>query len=104
MYILDVSQRRHPAPGQEEPVMTKGSNAAPGGTGVEDLRRTTTRRWQTLPDVIHAAFDCSRHVGVADALASLGVRQSWPEGAIERACLSEQGTLVATVWHDGIER
>jgi hypothetical protein len=84
--------------------MTNGSNGAPGSHVLEDLRRTTTRRWQALPDAIHAAFDCSKHVGVAEALTALAVRQSWPEGTIEPACQSEHGTLVATVWHDGIER
>ena len=73
------------------------------GPSAEALRRVCGERWNALPAVIRATFDCSRKVSVSQSLKTLGV-EATPSRAIERAYETATGTLVMTVWHDQIQR
>jgi hypothetical protein len=73
------------------------------GPSAEALRRACGERWNALPAVIRATFDCSRKVSVSQSLKALGV-EATPSRAIERAYETATGVLVMTVWHDQIQR
>ena len=77
--------------------------ATVSGPSAEALRRACGERWNALPAVIRATFDCSRKVSVSQSLKALGV-EATPSRAIERAYETAAGTLVMTVWHDQIQR
>lgn len=66
--------------------------------------RESEECWQALPDVLRAAFECSRHVPVRDALTTLGVSAAANLEPIRGVYESARGPLVMTVWHDRIER
>jgi len=77
--------------------------ATVSGPSAEALRRACGERWNALPPVIRATFDCSRKVSVSQSLKALGV-EATPSRAIERAYETASGVLVMTVWHDQIQR
>jgi hypothetical protein len=77
--------------------------AAVTGVSAEAQRRACSERWNALPGVIRATFDCARKVSVSQSLKALGV-EATPSRAIERAYETASGTLVMTVWHDQIQR
>ena len=77
--------------------------AAVSGPSAEALRRACGERWNALPAVIRATFDCSRKVSVSQSLKALGV-EATPSRAIERAYETANCVLVMTVWHDQIQR
>jgi len=77
--------------------------ATVSGPSAEAMRRACGERWNALPAVIRATFDCSRKVSVSQSLKALGV-EATPSRAIERAYETASGVLVMTVWHDQIQR
>ena len=65
-------------------------------------KRVSDERWQALPEVIRATFECTRKTAMYESLRALGVDvQPWR--ALEWAYESSRGPLVVTVWHDQIE-
>ena len=67
-----------------------------------DFRRDNDERWHALPEVLRAAFDCSKHISMVDALQTMGVENT--AGTIACVYESVRGPLVLTVWHHNIDR
>jgi hypothetical protein len=68
----------------------------------DERREISGEKWQTLPALIRAAFDCAGHVSMHQSLQVLGVDAD-PSGRVEWAYASSRGPLVVPVWHDQIE-
>lgn len=69
-----------------------------------DARRCSEERWQALPEVLRAAFECSKNISMVDALQALGVEHTGAAGTVQCAYESVRGPLVMPVWHYHIER
>jgi hypothetical protein len=69
-----------------------------------DARRLSEERWDALPEVLRAAFDCSKHVSMVDALQTLGVDNTGAAATVQCVYESVRGPLVMPVWHYHIER
>jgi hypothetical protein len=69
-----------------------------------EARRLSDERWHALPEVLRAAFDCSKHISMLDALQTLGVEDTGAAGTVQAAYESTRGPLVMPVWHCHIER
>jgi hypothetical protein len=78
------------------------TRALPHEPSVAELRRISGERWEALPSVIRATFECAGRISLHQSLQALGV-EAVPSRTVARAYESKRGPLVVTVWHDHIE-
>jgi hypothetical protein len=68
------------------------TRALPHEPSVAELRRISGERWEALPSVIRATFECAGRISLHQSLQALGV-EAVPSRTVARAYESKRGRL-----------